>query len=89
MKPGKPLSPALLAALVLSAPATAQEAAEAQAGAPSSAASSSAPAAAEIRDELEQLKRINLQLMRRIQVLESISPLCVGLRISNKEMWFV
>ena len=71
MKPGKPLSPALLAALVLSAPATAQEAAEAQAGAPSSAASSSAPAAAEIRDELEQLKRINLQLMRRIQVLES------------------
>lgn len=71
MKPGKPLSPALLAALVLAIPAKAQEAAEAQAEAAPATASSPAQGAAEIRDELEQLKRINLQLMHRIQVLES------------------
>lgn len=62
MKPGKLAIPAaLLASLALGLPAMAQD----------TAAPAEQAAAGDIRAELEQLKRINLQLMRRIQVLES------------------
>lgn len=62
MKPGKLVFPAaLLASLALGLPAAAQDA----------AAPAEQAAGGDIRAELEQLKRINLQLMRRIQVLES------------------
>lgn len=62
MKPGKFALPAtLLSSLALGLPAVAQEA----------AAPAEQAAPGEIRAELEQLKRINAQLMRRVQLLEN------------------
>lgn len=62
MKPGKLATPAaLLASLALGLPALAQE----------TAAPAEQATAGDIRAELEQLKRINAQLMRRVQLLEN------------------
>lgn len=61
MKPGKLAIPAaLLSSLALSLPAAAQP-----------AAAPPEQGAGDIRAELEQLKRINAQLMRRVQLLEN------------------
>lgn len=62
MKPGKFAIPAaLLSSLALGLPATAQEA----------AAPAEQAAPGDVRAELEQLKRINAQLIRRVQLLEN------------------
>jgi hypothetical protein len=65
MKPGKLAIPAaLLSSLALGLPAVAQE--EQETAAPAEHA-----VAGDVRAELEQLKRINAQLMRRVQLLEN------------------
>ncbi|MGD9983853.1 MAG: transporter [Porticoccaceae bacterium] len=62
MKPGKLAVPAaLLSSLALGLPVAAQE----------TAAPTEQAAPGDIRAELEQLKRINAQLMRRVQLLEN------------------
>ena len=62
MKPGKLAAPLVIAAAIAHPAALSQ---------PPEAPSNAATSDADIRAELEQLKRINQQLMRRVQALES------------------
>lgn len=72
MKPEKPITlPVLVVtAAAFGMQASAQEASPGQVDAAAAAGSTASQESAQMRGELEQLKRINLQVMRRIQLLE-------------------
>ena len=72
MKPAKFLMPpVVVVSAALGMPASAQEAPAEQTEASGAIERSAAPDPEQLRSELEQLKRINLQVMHRIQLIES------------------